>query len=86
MSHFSGLVVLTAVGHSLCVFSWTAASLFDMLRLSFGFKERSVGSSPELIKSISRSTRLSLKFFLFINVKMPTIVGILIFMSRKIAL
>ena len=29
------------------------------------------------------STQLSMKFFLFINVKMPTIVGILTFMSRK---
>ena len=40
-------------------------------------------------KSISRgykpfpcSTQLSMKFFLLINVKMPTIVGILTFMSR----
>ena len=28
-------------------------------------------------------TQLSMKFFLLINVKMPTIVGILTFMSRK---
>ena len=38
---------------------------------------------PEVIKLCSCSTQLSLKFFLLINVKMPTIVGILIFMSRK---
>ena len=36
---------------------------------------------PEAIKLFSCSTEL--KFFLFINVKMPTIVGILTFMSRK---
>ena len=37
---------------------------------------------PELIK-ISFSTQLSMQFFLLINVKMPTIVGILTLMSRK---
>ena len=38
---------------------------------------------PEVIKEISCSTQLSMKFFLLVNVKMPTIVGILTFMSRK---
>ena len=38
---------------------------------------------PEVIKLFSCSTQLSIKFFLLINVKMPTIVGILTFMSRK---
>ena len=38
---------------------------------------------PEVIKLFSYSTQLSLKFFLLINIKMPTIVGILIFISRK---
>ena len=38
---------------------------------------------PEVIKLFSYSTQLSMKFFLLINVKMPTIVGILTFMSRK---
>ena len=38
---------------------------------------------PKVIKKNSRSTQLSMKFFLLINVKMPTIVGILTFMSRK---
>ena len=37
---------------------------------------------PEII-FLSCSTQLSTKFFLLINVKMPTIVGILTFMSRK---
>ena len=32
---------------------------------------------------IKNSTQLSMKFFLLINVKMPTVVGILTFMSRK---
>ena len=38
---------------------------------------------PEVIKLFPCSTQLSMKFFLLINVKMPTIVGILTFMSRK---
>ena len=38
---------------------------------------------PEDIKLFSCSTQLSMKFFLLINVKMPTIVGILTFMSGK---
>ena len=38
---------------------------------------------PEVIKLFSCSTQLSMKFFLLINVKMPTIVGILTFMSKK---
>ena len=38
---------------------------------------------PEVIKKFSCSTQLSRNFFLLINVKMPTIVGILTFMSGK---
>ena len=38
-------------------------------------------SGPEVIKHFSWSTHLSMKFFPLINVKMPTIVGILTFMS-----
>ena len=38
-------------------------------------------SSPEVIKLFSCSTQLSMKFILLINVKMPTIVGILTFIS-----
>ena len=37
---------------------------------------------PEVIQLFSCSTQLSLKFILLINVKMPTIVGILTFISR----
>ena len=36
---------------------------------------------PEIIKLFSCSTQLSTKFILLINVKMPTIVGILTFIS-----
>ena len=38
---------------------------------------------PKVIKCFSCSTQLSMKFFLLIHVKMPTIVGILTCMSRK---
>ena len=37
---------------------------------------------PEVIKIFSCSTQLGLKYILLINVKMPTIVGILTFISR----
>ena len=38
-------------------------------------------SGPEVVKLFSCSTQLSMKFILLINVKMPTIVGILTFIS-----
>ena len=38
---------------------------------------------PEVIKLFSCSTQLIIKFFLLINVKMPTIVDILTFRSGK---
>ena len=38
---------------------------------------------PRGYKNISCSTQLSIKFFLLINVEMPTIVGISTFMGRK---
>ena len=37
----------------------------------------------KVIKLFSCSNQLSIKFFLLINFKMPTIVGILTLMSRK---
>ena len=40
-------------------------------------------SGPEVIKLFSCSTQLSMKFSLLINMKMPTIVGIFIFISRE---
>ena len=42
------------------------------------------GSGPEVIKLFSCSTQLSMKFSLLINMKMPKIVGIFIFISREI--
>ena len=44
-------------------------------------EQHSVSPGPEVIKLFSYSTQLSTKFILLINVKMPTIVGILIFIS-----
>ena len=41
-----------------------------------------VRTGPEVINLFSCSAQLSLKFILLINVKMPTLVGILTFMSR----
>ena len=41
-------------------------------------------SDPEVIKLFSCSTQLSMKLSLLINIKMPTIVGIFIFISREI--
>ena len=42
-----------------------------------------MNTGPEVIKLFSCSTQLSMKFFLLINVKMPTTVGILTFASGK---
>ena len=39
---------------------------------------------PQGYKNFSCSTQLSMKFSLLINMKMPTIVGIFIFISREI--
>ena len=41
-------------------------------------------TGSEVIKLFSCSTQLSMKFSLLINMKMPTIVGIFIFISREI--
>ena len=45
--------------------------------------EEEIRLGLEIIKLFSCSTQLSMKFFLFINVKMPIIVGILTFMRKK---
>ena len=44
---------------------------------------RFLRTDPKVIKQNSCSTQLSMKFFLLINVKMPTTVGILTFMSKE---
>ena len=46
------------------------------------FKSGRLTPGPDIIKLFSCSTQLRLKYILLINVKMPTIVGILTFMSR----
>ena len=40
-------------------------------------------TGPDVIKLCSCSTQFTMKLFMLINVKMPTTVGILTFMSRK---
>ena len=40
-----------------------------------------LNQAPKVIKLFACSTRLSLKFILLTNVKMPTVVGILTFIS-----
>ena len=54
-----------------------------MINVTVLFQESDVKSGPEVIKLFSCSTELSMKSYLLINVKMPTIVGILTFWSRK---
>ena len=61
-----------------------AKSNFAMMTLSeLYFAPKKNHPGPEVIKLFSCSTQLSTKFLLLINVKMPTIVGILTFMSGK---
>ena len=50
---------------------------------NYGKENENLNLAPRDMKKKSCSTQLSMIFFLFINVKMPTIVGILIFMSRN---
>ena len=45
--------------------------------------KRVLRDGPKVIKLFSCSPQLSMKFFMLINVKMPIIVSILTFMSRK---
>ena len=46
-------------------------------------KGSSLVPGPQVIKLYYYKTQLSMKFFLLINVEMPTIVGISTFMSRE---
>ena len=63
--------------YGLCTFLAVVADL------AFIAIRSTCNSGLEVIKLLSCSTQLSMKFNLLINVKMPTIVGILIFRSRK---
>ena len=49
--------------------------------LANGMGEYVLKPSPEVIKHFSCSTQIRMKFIMLINVKMPTMVGILTFMS-----
>ena len=53
------------------------------LRLKSFSPSSGVKPGTKVIKLFSCSTQLSMKFFLLINVKMPTVVGIFTFMSGK---
>ena len=54
--------------------------ILNLYMYQAGLKENA-GPGPEVIKLLPCSTQLSTKFILLINVKMPTIVGILTFLS-----
>ena len=56
---------------------WARGSEGDVVLRVFYFS-----SGPEVIKLFSCETQLSTKFITLINVKMPTIVGILTLISR----
>ena len=57
-----------------CIFSGHSSNILSTLHIS--------NTSPKVIK-LSCSTQLSMKFSLRVNIKMLTIVGILIFVSRE---
>ena len=57
-----------------------------MWQCNYLINKASVMSWTEDIKLFSCSTELSMKFSLLIIVKMPTVVGTLTYMSRKMAL
>ena len=81
MRCFYGVAVVGVGGVNFCrVF---AVSLFGGPNVSCVVRAKSIEIWPRGYKLFSFSTQLSMKFFLLINVKMPTIVGILTFMSEK---
>ena len=57
--------------------------MFSQKCLNKQLQAKSDRSGPEVMIRISCSTQVSMKFFLLINVEMPTVVGILTFMNRK---
>ena len=50
--------------------------------LDIHFLENCIYPGPEVLKLFAYKSQLSIKFILLVNVKMPTIVGILTFISR----
>ena len=55
----------------------------ELSKKEFVPQNHTASYGPEVIKLFSCSTQLSMKFFPLIDVKMPTIVGILTCMSGK---
>ena len=55
--------------------------LQDIIIYQYASESKQRVPGPKIIKLFSCSTQLSTKFILLINVKMPTIVGILTFIS-----
>ena len=55
-------------------------NMLQVPKLNYVVLEKII-TCPEVIKLFAYSTQLSTKFILLINVKMPTIVGILTFIS-----
>ena len=66
-------------GHNICFHGEIRKFIFEISSIPLHI----LSSGPEVIKLFSGSTQPSMKFFLLINVKMPTNVGILTFMSGK---
>ena len=62
------------------IYKWHINNILFLAKGKFGFLWR---SGPEVIKLFSCSTQLSMKFSPLIDVKMPTIVGILTYICGK---
>ena len=82
---FDGVNSLASVSISLKLLFVRNVSIIDVFLALHPVIQNSLvaGSGPEVIIFFSYSTQLSMKCFLLINIKMPTIVGILIFIYRK---
>ena len=79
----NGAELFEKFGQSYVTCMYFGYSIFSkILNIGTGDSE-GVISGSEVINLFSCSTQLSMEFFLLINVKMPTTVGILTFMSRK---
>ena len=77
------LTLLCVSGPQLLIFREPVKYLPKNLFMTYGMcQKKRFWSGPEVIKLFSYTTQLSMKIFLLINIKMPTVVGILIFISR----
>ena len=77
-------IVLPGTNRKHC-FSGGISDIINGIKSSFLVKciYLTIRPGPEVIKLFSCSTQLSINFFQLINVKMPTIVGILTIMCRQ---